>query len=180
MPHSRTCPAWSWGGDRREERQAAVGCSGGRGWQVGGPGGVEESGRKGEEPPRIGSERLPPGKEHLWLSSWLYLNQMQSFVVSQIPRACFRVRWLFPFVLLSLGTSCEEVSLPFQSFPGERLRAHREVWQEGEAMDKGRARPEACSSYGAFIELLLPVRPWAGSSLVAHPAWIPYLPGVHL
>lgn len=40
------------------------------------------------------SERLPLGREHLWLSSWLYLNQMQSFVFSQTPRAGFLVLWL--------------------------------------------------------------------------------------
>lgn len=88
------------------------------------------------------------------------------------PRVGFLVLWLFPFVLLSLETSCEAASLPLSVRRGERLRAHQEVWQEGEAMDDGKARPEACSSYRAFTELPLPGRPRAGCSLVAHPAWM--------
>lgn len=48
----------------------------------------------------IGSELLPSIRKPLWLSSWLYSNQMQNFVFSQILRVGFLILWPC-FLLLS-------------------------------------------------------------------------------
>lgn len=104
----------------------------------------------------IGSELLPSIKKLLWLSSWLYSNQMLNFFFSQILRVGFVILWSVSFCFPSLG-----------NFTGRNESAHfcPEMGRDPQGTsgdlagrggkNNGKVGPESHSFYGAFIELLL-------------------------